>query len=458
MSDWIPTTGEGAGPRYLQIVSALEQDITGGALLPGTRLLPHRDMAERLGLSVGTVSKAYDEAEKRGLISGEVGRGTFVLGRLAPSKLPDNDDRTRRLNLALNAPPSTGEDAVITDALLAIAGDNAVKDLLPYLPHAGSDRHRATIAGWLSRHAMPASSDTLFVTHGAQHAISLAIKLLANAGDTVLAENLTYSGMRALANHEGYRLRGVAMDEHGLVPELLDRAFAETGARVIYCMPTLQTPTGSVMPPQRRDEIVEIVSKHDAFLVEDDAYGFLCDPLLTPLSARMPERSFYIVSFAKCLTPGLRIGAMIAPPAFRDRCINGLRSTGWMAAPLMAEVVVRLIENGQLEQQIAQKRSTAARRQALAQQIFGDRIRVSTAAPAFHVWLPMPAGRTTAPLIMQAAMAGITIATPDALQSFDPMSNGVRLCLGAPTSDADVEFALRSVRSILDSAESISFV
>ena len=347
---------------------------------------------------------------------------------------------------------------MITDALLAIAGDNAVKDLLPYLPHAGSDRHRATIAGWLSRHAMPASSDTLFVTHGAQHAISLAIKLLANAGDTVLAENLTYSGMRALANHEGYRLRGVAMDEHGLVPELLDRAFAETGARVIYCMPTLQTPTGSVMPPQRRDEIVEIVSKHDAFLVEDDAYGFLCDPLLTPLSARMPERSFYIVSFAKCLTPGLRIGAMIAPPAFRDRCINGLRSTGWMAAPLMAEVVVRLIENGQLEQQIAQKRSTAARRQALAQQIFGDRIRVSTAAPAFHVWLPMPAGRTTAPLIMQAAMAGITIATPDALQSFDPMSNGVRLCLGAPTSDADVEFALRSVRSILDSAESISFV
>ncbi|HEY4141499.1 MAG TPA: PLP-dependent aminotransferase family protein [Pseudolabrys sp.] len=458
MTDWIPTTGQGAGPRYLQIVAALEHDIGGGALLPGARLLPHRDMAERLGLSVGTVSKAYDEAEKRGLVSGEVGRGTFVLGRLTPAKMQDGEDRTRRLNLALNAPPSTGEDAVITDALLTIAADGAVSDLLPYLPHAGSNRHRTMIAGWLSRHAMPTSADTLFVTHGAQHAISLAIGLLANAGDTVLAENLTYSGMRALANHEGYRLRGVPMDEHGLIPELLDRAFTETGARVIYCMPTLQTPTGSVMPSQRRDEIVEVVCKHDAFLVEDDAYGFLCDTPVTPLSARMPERSFYIVSFAKCLTPGLRIGAMVAPPAFRDRCINGLRSTGWMAAPLMAEVVTRLIENGQLEQQIARKRAVATQRQALAQQILGERIRVSSAAPAFHVWLPMPAGRTTAPLIMQAAMAGITIATPDALQSFDPMSNGVRLCLGAPTSDADVEFALRTVRGILDSAESISFV
>lgn len=458
MSEWIPNTGEGAGPRYLQIVAALEQDITGGALPPGTRLLPHRDMAERLGLSVGTVSKAYDEAEKRGLISGEVGRGTFVLGPMTPTKLLDGEDRTRRLNLALNTPPSTGEDALITEVLVRIAEDGALKDLLPYLPHQGSERHRAAIAGWLNGHAMPATADTLFVTHGAQHAISIAIGLLANPGDTVLAENLTYSGMRALANHEGYRLRGVMMDEHGLIPEQLDCAFAETGARVVYCMPTLQTPTGCIMPAQRRDQIIDIVRKHDAFLVEDDAYGFLCDPPMPPLSARMPERSFYVVSFAKCLVPGLRIGAMVAPPAFRDRCINALRSTGWMATPLMAEVVSRVIENGQLEEQIGHKRDAAAQRQVLAKQILGERIQISAIAPAFHVWLPMPAGRTTASLIAQAASAGVTIATPDALQSFDPMSNGVRLCLGAPTSDADVEFALRTVRNILDSAETMSFV
>jgi DNA-binding transcriptional MocR family regulator len=332
----------------LQIVAALEHDIAGGTLPPGTRLLPHRDMAERLGLSVGTVSKAYDEAEKRGLISGEVGRGTFVLGKLAPIKLLDGEDRTRRLNLALNTPPSTGEDALIADTLIGIADGRALKDLLPYLPHQGSERHRAAIAGWLNRQAMPTTADTLFVTHGAQHAISIAIGLLANAGDTVLAENLTYSGMRALANHEGYRLRGVAMDERGLIPEQLDRAFTETAARVVYCMPTLQTPTGCIMPPERREQIIDIVRKHDAFLIEDDAYGFLCDPPMAPLSASMPERSFYLVSFAKCLAPGLRIGAMVAPPAFRDRCINALRSTGWMATPLMAEVVSRVVGNGRL--------------------------------------------------------------------------------------------------------------
>ncbi len=455
--EWIPTSIGNDGPRYLQIVAAIEHDIANGVLAPGSRLLPHRDMAERLGLSVGTVSKAYDEAEKRGLISGEVGRGTFVRDVLSHAKLSSAEQKLR-LNLALNVPPATGEDVLIAQALAAIVGGPTLKELLGYLPHQGSERHRSTIAGWLSRYALPTSPDGLFVTHGAQHAISIALGLVAHAGDTVLAENLTYSGMSALAGHEDYRLRGVLMDAHGLVPEQLDRSFRETGARVVYCMPTLQTPTGSIMPNERRDEIVEIVRKHDAFLIEDDAYGFLCDPPIAPLSQRMPERSFYIVSFAKCLAPGLRIGAMVAPPAFRDRCINAIRATGWMATPVMAEVVARLIESGQLDEQVKAKREAAARRYALAEHILGERIAIKTAVPAFHVWLQMPAGRTTGSLIAQAAMAGVTIAGPDALQSFDPMSNGVRLCLGAPHADSDVQFALQTVRNILDNAEAMSFV
>src|SRR5260370_4465454 len=133
----------------------------------------------------------------------------------------------------------------------------------------------------------------------------------------------------------GYRLHGVATDASGLVPESLDRAFTETGARVLYCMPTLQTPTGSVMPLQRRHAIAEIVRKHDAYLLEVDAYGYLLSPPLAPVSRLIPERSFYIVSFAKCLAPRLRIAALIAPAAFRDRSINALRATRCMAIPVM---------------------------------------------------------------------------------------------------------------------------
>jgi len=250
----------------------------------------------------------------------------------------------------------------------------------------------------------------------------------------------------------------VLMDKYGLIPEELDRAFRETGARIVYCMPTLQTPTGSTMPSERRDQIVEIVRNHDAYLIEDDAYGFLCEQPIAPLSARIPERSFYVVSFAKCLAPGLRVGAMLAPASFRDRCVNAIRSTGWMATPMMVEVVAQLIQSGQLDEQVRRKRETARRRHAMAMRILADRIPIHSVTPAFHVWLPMPPGRTTASLIADAAMADINLASPDAVQSSDPMSNGVRLCLGLLESDADVEFALQTLRNILDNAETMAIV
>src|ERR1700744_5920833 len=98
-SEWIPTLGTSDGPRYLALVQSLENDVETGVLKPGTRLLPQRDMANQLGLSVGTVSRAYAEAEARGLISGEVGRGTFVQRRRLPTSVKTSAPQTINLPL-----------------------------------------------------------------------------------------------------------------------------------------------------------------------------------------------------------------------------------------------------------------------------------------------------------------------------------------------------------------------
>src|ERR1700704_2722671 len=108
MTDWVPSLASLPGPRYLAFVSALEADIAAGRVKPGMRLLPQRDMAQRLALSVGTISKAYAGAEQRGLISGEVGRGTFVQRRRSEPRGLGSPEAT--INLALNVPPSNGED------------------------------------------------------------------------------------------------------------------------------------------------------------------------------------------------------------------------------------------------------------------------------------------------------------------------------------------------------------
>jgi DNA-binding transcriptional MocR family regulator len=456
MTDWVPALASIEGPRYLAFVLALEADIASGRVKPGMRLLPQRDMAQRLELSVGTISKAYAEAEQRGLISGEVGRGTFVQRRRPEQRGLGSSEAT--INLALNVPPYTGEDDVISSVLAEIVADGEMSNLLGYLPHQGLRRHREAMVTWLASLGVTADADHLFITHGGQHALSIALGMVAASDDTVLTESYTYSGMLALSAQCGYRLQGVATDASGLIPESLDRAFTETRARVLYCMPTLQTPTGTVMPLLRRQAIAEIVRKHDAFLLEDDAYGYLLSPSLPPVSQLIPERSFYIVSFAKCLAPGLRIAAMIAPEAFRDRSINALRATGWMAVPVMAEVVARLIYNGGLARQAKLKRDKAALRDTIVRRILKAWLPAASAAPGFHIWLPLPAGRTLTALIAQAAQAGITLAPPGALRRMESESLGVRLCLGAPATEADLERALIEIRRILEMAEAISFV
>ncbi len=458
--DWLPKLPFGEGPLYLQIVAALQADISSGEVAAGTRLPTHRQMARRLGLSVGTVSKAYAAAERRGLIAGEVGRGTFVLP--AGPELGVTEaaavDSPRRINLALNAPPPTGEDEAIAQTMTQIMSDPRLVGLLGYLPHQGREEHRRVIADWLTRTALPTGPANLFITHGAQHAISIAMRLLSRPGVPVLAENLTYSGMIALALMENYALRGVLMDQHGLIPERLEEAFAETGARVLYCTPTLQTATASLMPLERRHQIAEIIRRHDAWLVEDDAYGFLCEEPLPTLSSLLPERSFYVVSFAKCLAPGLRIGAMVAPPEFRDRIVNAIRATGWMANALMTEAVVRMISNGALAEQIALKRKAAAERSATAREILGDLLSPPSGVPAFHLWLKMSMGRTAVSLLSQAALAGLTLASPSPLQPFDPMASGFRLCLGGASNLSELRGALSTLREILTDFEAMAVV
>src|SRR3979490_1796308 len=155
MTDWVPALASLPGPRYLAFVLALEADVAAGRVKPGMRLLPQRDMAQRLELSVGTISKAYAEAEQRGLISGEVGRGTFVQRRRPEARGLGSSEA---INLALNVPPYTGEDDVIASVLADIAADGEMSNLLGYLPHQGVLRHREAMVTWPGSVWLPAGT------------------------------------------------------------------------------------------------------------------------------------------------------------------------------------------------------------------------------------------------------------------------------------------------------------
>jgi DNA-binding transcriptional MocR family regulator len=455
MAVWYPDLLAAHKPRYVAIVDALAADIASGRIAEGTRLPPQRELAERLGLSVGTVTKAYSEAERRGLISGEIGRGTYVRARAAPQSTPAETKKI--INLALNVAPPTGEGDFIATAMRTVAERGALGDLLDYSPHQGRREHREIILSSLAAWGVTAEPSNVIVTHGAQHGILIALSLIAKPGDVILTECFTYSGIASLATYSGYRLHGVGLDQQGLLPDALDRAFFETGSRILYSMPTFQTPTNAIMSAERRSAIGAVLRKHKAYLIEDDVYGFLNPEPIRPLSTEIPDQAFYITSFAKCVAPGLRVGAAIVPIAYRDRMGSALRATSWMAAPIAVEILARLIETGDLSRLIALKSAEAAKRTEAARRLLPlDAIFAHT--PSFHVWLPVEDQGSLAGLVAKVGLHGVSLAPPTYVAPEQAHQSGIRLCLGAPTSFEDLEFALTKVAEAIGSDEPLAML
>lgn len=449
MAIWIPKQISSQGPRYEALVSALERDIQTGRAEPGMRLLPMRELAYQLGISVGTVTRAYQTAQKRGLISGEVGRGSFV-------RTPDKSDARffgdgrgdlGSIDLSLNLPPTGRSEAALQKALSDLSKTDDLSQLMQYLPHSGLARHRQAIAKWWKgNHVDP---DCLVLTQGAQHAMALAVAALTKPGDTVICESMSYAGIKALANFSQLRLVGAPLDRDGVIPEKLEELVQKTRARVLYLIPNLQNPSATVLPESRRRAIADIMERHALHLIEGDVYDFLLNKRLDPIAEYARERTFYVGSFSKSLAPGLRIGFVSPPPQYIDRMVSGVRATAWMATPMMAEIISRWIEDGTADSLIEAKRQEAIARVALVRKLFGKSIFALPKA-TYHVWLDLPERWQASEFVAAAKRHGITITPTEAVIVGHHPINGVRICLGAAESITRLDQALNTLKSIVD--------
>jgi DNA-binding transcriptional MocR family regulator len=448
MTNWLPDLAAFAGPRYAAIAEALAGDVRSGRLPPGARLPTHRDLAWRLGVTVGTVSRAYAEAERRGLIGGEVGRGTFVRAPEAGA-VPRASEL---IELGVNRSPIQSEPACLARALEAIARGPALEDLLSYQPHAGRGADRAAVAAWLGRSGIEADPARVVITDGAQHALAVTVAALLRPGEALATESLCYPGFKALASLLGVRLVPVALDEEGLIPDALEAACRESSVRALYVVPTLQNPTGPVMPEARREQIARIAARHDVTIIEDDVNGFLLDDPPTPIACFAPEHSVYIGSASKSLAPGLRVGWAYAGSQKSERIAAAVRATTYTATPMMAEVMRRWVTSGDADRLVAEKRASVERRRAIANRILGP-WHWEAHPRAFHLWLPLPEGWRAHEFAAIARRRGAVV-TPGAafFVGGGASPDAVRICLGAPASEAELVRGLEALAGVLGSA------
>lgn len=443
---WVPQHLADDGPRYLALVDALERDITEGVLVDGHRLPPHRDLARQLGLSVGTVSKAYREAEQRGIISGRVGQGTFV--RHTPARV-EAAASEGPINLALNVPPSGREVRFLSDVLGDIAGPRELSPLLDYHPHGGVVRHREVIADFVSEGAFPLTPSRLFLCNGAQHAIDVALRLVSKPGDTILVDALTYSGFKAVAAANQMTLVPVAMDDEGLIPEALEEASRASGARVLYTMPTLQSPTTRTMSVQRREIIAAMAERLKLWIIEDDVYGFFVPRRPVTLAELAPGRTFYVTSFSKCVAPGFRLGTLTTPVGFTEKTDLLMHASAWFVTPALSEIAVRLIESGRLAELIAERRVQAVERHRIFTGIFGGEA-VQPEFPGFYGWLKLRGEWSAMGFFSAARSIGILVTPPDASSVDEADPGGIRICLGGLQDLSMLDTALRRLERLAE--------
>lgn len=449
MSVWTPTLQDGDAPIYERLVDALRADLAAGTLAAGARLPPQRDLAHRLGLGLGTVTRAYVEAEKAGLVEAHVGRGSFVRG--APAAKSTRPVDGGLINLSHNIAPNGPANARLADTLGRLRRRSDLLDHLAYAPPAGLEGQRRAAAGWLERTGGMVGADwtRLVCTAGAQQALALAFGAVARPGDTVLCEASTFYGVKALAEHMGYGLKGLAMDEQGLRPDALDEAAATGAFRAVSIQPTLQNPTGRIMSAGRRAQIVAMARKHDLMILEDDIYAVYAPEPPPPFAVLAPERTFHVSGVSKSLAPGLRTGFLITPPGDAlDRVLRAVRALNYAPPSFGGLIATQWIEDGTADAIVAEVVAEMTARLTMARTLLAGAIEAPMSASAPHLWLPMSELEAER-LAGRALRAGVELTPPSAPIVAAGAVTGVRLCLGAARDGQELEHGLRIVAAAL---------
>jgi DNA-binding transcriptional MocR family regulator len=433
MTKWMPTLAEAAGPRYLAIADALARDVAAGRLKAGDRLPTHRDLAWHLGVTVGTVSRAYAEAERRGLTSGEVGRGTFVnVPAMADQLHRWHDAPPGTIHLRSAPPMPCPEESAIAEVLARVAASPRAMEMMSYQAQRGLPEHRQAGAAWITRTGYQVTAEQLTITAGAHHGVLVVLAAVTRPGDHIVSDSLTYPGVRSLARMLGLRLDGLARDADGPLPDAFEEACRTHDVKAFYLCPNQHNPTSLTMPEERRRAIAAIARRYDVAIVEDDTFGSLDDSEPAPIAAHVPELGFYIAGVSKTVSPGLRTGYVAAPERSLGRVGSAVHSSCWMACPLTAEIAAELIRSGVARKVAEGRKREAEARSRIAREAFAG-WDFDCSEGANFLWLRLPEPWRSSEFAAEAERRGVLV-TPS-----DPFMVGrresapaVRVCFGPP--------------------------
>ncbi|WP_410217213.1 PLP-dependent aminotransferase family protein [Paracoccus sp. (in: a-proteobacteria)] len=440
IEDWQPDLVAHSGPKFRALANALREAARSGDLAPGTRLPPMRDLAWRLKVTTGTVARAYQVAAAEGVVESHVGRGSFIATPRPRPPVPQP-----LLYESLDAPactdgpvdlriphlPDCGQASVIGRHLAALAQDLPV-DVLDYTPLSRDLDCRQALLRWMSVRSLGTIAEgDLVLTHGGQHAITLIMALcLADQPAKVMAEALTYPGMRHAARLLRAETLPIALDEKGMRPDDLDRVARQSGARLVCLTPSAQNPTMAGMDVERREKIVAVARHHDLQIIEDECYAPNPSADAPPsLRALAPERVWYVASLSKIIAAGLRFGMLVCPQGMGQAGrVAAQHSHMGLSLPITG-LVTRLMASGDAVRMASEVKEKVEDRRLLAMDQLAGLEPVSRAGVPM-LWLPLPEPWKAEDFVARAAAGGLIVRpASDFAAAGQPVIEGVRIAL-----------------------------
>lgn len=453
--DSLPST---KGPKYTLVADTIRKAIENKSLEVGARLPPVRELAYKLRITPGTVARAYTILTDEGLLSAEVGRGTFV----APPKLPILDDVwARQLHLrddkynsdvSLFSPrlADVGQVALMRECLVKVAQSSS-EMFLNYPTRDAYAGVRKAVTDWLSDLPLgPLSADDVVLTHGGQNGLCVVFQsILSGPKPVVFVEDLSYAGFRRAAELMRAEVVGIRMDKWGIDPVSLDLAARQAPAQAVCVSPEVQNPTGSHAPLERRKEVIEVARKHDLQIIEDDCYR-IGEPRAPSYRALAPERGWHVSSISKSLTPALRVGFAIAPVGQAARLRRSAEYGYFGLAQPLAELTRLMLSDPRARQMAAEVRRRMSEYVRVAVNTLGAFDLVWDPDVPF-VWLRLPSGWRSAAFSRAAERSGVQIRSADEFALRDGRApNAVRIAINAHVSLERFEDAMHRLRGLLD--------
>lgn len=447
-------SGTEKGPKYLRLLRALESAIRDGKLSPGTKLPTVRDLAYRLGITPGTVARAYRIATEDGLLEATTGRGTFVKNRMRPvADIPENSivyaNPADVLNLRTGHTLDVGQTELIKETLQHVLSQD-VFSLAQYVRDHALEGCRKEAQAWMASLGISCRAEDVVLTNGGHNAVMVALAATVSRQHPVVAvPNLTYPGFRQSAHVLRANMVGVRTDADGIDPEDFARiCIAERPAALILSS-NADNPTTAMLPPDRREAIASLAERFDVQIIDDDVYGTLIGERPEGFDTLCPHRTWTAVSLSKCFAAGMRVGFLACPPGKGQTGVRLMQGFSLAVPQPMTSVVERLFADGKIAEvrEIIAQENTA--RVGLARNILNDWTMDSRDRLSF-LWLHLPPGWTSSAFVAAAAAQKISVTPGDSFAlPGGTVPHAVRLTLNAPSKREDLADGLRRLDALL---------